>query len=81
MFGVIGAYYRGEADLSFVVNTFVLLIFVTCYFLFFIFFIFYCLHRNMSRSIYIAYGMYSHGRFYAQVLSGYSFIQSKQTVE
>ena len=43
MFGVIGAYYRGEADLSFVVNTFVLLILLLAifYFLFFLFFIVY----------------------------------------
>ena len=83
MFELIGAYYRGEADFSFVVNTFVLLLFDT-YLLFYLYIdIFNCLHRNMSRSIYtrIAYGMYSQGRFYAQVLSGYSYMQSKLTVE
>ena len=48
---------------------FLLLIHLFCYYLlricyfYFILFYFNCLHRNMSRSIYIAYGMYSQWRF------------------
>ena len=67
MFGLIGGYYRCEADFS------------SCSYVcnFFNYF-----HRNVSRNIScIGYGMYSQGRFYAEVLSGCSYIQSKLTVE
>ena len=72
MIGFIGAYYRGEADFSFCCQCicFVVICYVFAIFCFYFIFIFYCLHRNMSESIYVACGRYSQRRFHAQVISG-----------